>query len=286
MTGQRKPSAAEKRLNRVRSAFSAEDLIRVCETAPGDFGSYAPRIDLPPDRLWKGASDRFYYYRDRGSPILAVAHLDHVQDDATCRIVDTHDGPLVLSGALDDRLGAYVILEMLPRLGIEVDWLLTTDEEMGASTAKEFYVDHKQYHWMIEFDRGGTDVVLYQYENLETRAMVREADAYVGVGSYSDIADLAQLGCAGFNWGVGYQDYHSRRSHAWLEDTFRMVAKFMKFYALNRDYHIPFDVDEDEIYGGLEVRCKVCNSKVQDGWCFRCDFGEIEDAEDLSRWDR
>jgi hypothetical protein len=55
----------------------------------------------------------------------------------------------------------------------------------------------------------------------------------VGVGSYSDICALDHLGCAAFNWGVGYRDYHSARAHAWLEDTFRMVARFVKFHRAN-----------------------------------------------------
>ena len=32
---------------------------------------------------------------------------------------------------------------------------------------------------------------------------------------------------------MGYQNYHSPRSHAWLLDTFNMVARFEKFYENN-----------------------------------------------------
>ena len=45
---------------------------------------------------------------------------------------------MVHSGALDDRLGAYIILDLLPKLGINVDVLLTVGEEQGRSTANFF----------------------------------------------------------------------------------------------------------------------------------------------------
>lgn len=270
-----KKSSAQRRLERVREAFDPEALKRICVQT--DFSQYAPKIDLPDTYHWRGGhatTDRFFYYRDTGAPVLAVAHLDHVQEDGTATIVDSKAGPLVLSGALDDRLGAYVILELLPKLGIQVDWLLTTNEEMGDSTAKDFTVDHKKYNWMIEFDRGGTDVVMYQYENRENRELVRASGADVGTGSYSDIADLEHLGCAGFNWGVGYYDYHSRRAHAWLEDTFRMVSKFMRFYAANASTHLPHVVEEWPWAEESTETCTDCKSELDMmGRCWNCGNG-------------
>lgn len=213
---------------KVREAFDPDMLAHLCTT--WDFDAYAKRVDLPNAH---NGRERFYYYKDNGSDVLAVAHLDSVQSDGTCSIMDTAQGPLVVSGTLDDRLGVYVILELLPKLGITCDWLLTTDEEMGQSTAGYFEPDHKDYNWMFQFDRGGTDVVMYDYETDYLCYLVEEAGARVGNGSFSDICMLEHLGCAGFNWGVGYQDYHSARSHAWLNDTFRMVARFVKFYNAN-----------------------------------------------------
>lgn len=230
----------------IREAFDADALVRVCEMSQDDFTHYARRVELEPH---PDGTPRFYYYLDNGADILAVAHLDHVQPDATAHVVDTAAGPLVTSGALDDRLGAYVILELLPRLGVTCDWLLTTDEEIGGSTADEFDT-LKHYHWMIEFDRGGSDVVLYQYETEALVDLVEASGADVGVGSYSDIAVLEHLGCAGLNWGVGYQDYHSARSHAWLEDTFRMVGRFLRFHRANAGTYLEHGpVDPDAYWG-------------------------------------
>lgn len=239
----RQPS--KKEVARVRDAFCADDLTRVCEA--DDFTRYADRVDL--------GGDRFYWHRYDDAPVLAVAHLDTVQDDRTCRVTETAAGLLATSGGLDDRLGAYVIAELLPRLGVECDLLLTTDEEVGRSTAADFAAevgDDHGYNWIIEFDRGGTDVVMYQYETPELALLVEEAGARVGIGAFSDISTMGDLGVAAFNWGVGYEDYHSPRAHAWLEDTFRMVARFVRFYEANADLYLPHDPDITPPYGDWE----------------------------------
>lgn len=229
----RQPSKAAKQ--RVRDAFDPESLKAIC--AIDDFTDYARRYDLEPSM---NGRKRFYYHIDNGSDVLGIAHLDTVQDDRICQVTGTAAGLLATSGGLDDRLGAYVILELLPKLGITCDWLLTTDEEIGQSTAEEFDT-LKQYNWMFQFDRGGTDVVMYEYENAELVDLVEQSGARVGLGSFSDICMLEHLGCVGFNWGVGYEDYHSPRSHAWLEDTFSMVARFVKFYDTNATVSLPYD---------------------------------------------
>lgn len=231
----RQPSSAARQS--VHDAFDPTQLAEMCVMT--DFSQYAERVDLTPSA---NGRPRFYWYQDNGSDILAVAHLDSVQDDGTCSVTKTSAGYLATSGALDDRLGVYVLLGLLPKLGITCDWLLTTDEEICQSTAADFPAD-KDYNWIIQFDRGGTDVVMYQYETPFLVSLVEDCGARVGVGSFSDICLLDHLQCAGFNWGVGYQDYHSPRSHAWLDDTFRMVARFIKFYNVNAGkafiYHEP-----------------------------------------------
>jgi hypothetical protein len=257
----RQPSRQAK--EQVRKAFDAEALISTCTRK--DFRAYAPRFDLGPDDY---GNERFYYHKDNGSNILAVGHLDHVQRDASCTVINTAGGLLACSGALDDRLGVYVILELLPKLGIACDWLLTTDEEMGASTAADFVTD-KDYNWIIEFDRGGTDVVMYQYDTEYLGGLVDACGARVGQGSYSDICDLDDLGCSAFNWGVGYADYHSARSHAWLDDTFRMVARFVKFYNANHSTYLPYEPLND------------VDKKDDDDWRWMvADCGHEVDVED------
>lgn len=225
----------------VKRHFDADALIRICEADSHDFGKYGQFVELAD--YWR-FEDRFYYYQDNGSDILAIAHLDTVQANRQCTVSDTGAGLLATSGALDDRLGAYIILELLPALGVNTDILLTTDEEHGQSTAEDFTPpDNKYYNWMFSFDRMGTDVVMYQYETKGLCEMLETCGAHVGTGIFSCISVLDFLGCSGFNWGCGYQDYHSARSHAWLEDTFRQVARFVKFYRLYGGMMLPYLYD-------------------------------------------
>jgi hypothetical protein len=178
----------------VEDAFDREALARVCAMREEEFGL---AYDMTVTMVEQPEPDNFYFFKDNGADVLAVAHLDTVQPhhNRPAQIIDTADGMVVYSGALDDRLGAYVILELLPALGIEYDWLLTTGEEMGMSTASYFNPPAgKDYNWMIEFDRGGTDVVMYQYEDKESLKLIRRSGAQIGDGIFSDICYLEHLG--------------------------------------------------------------------------------------------
>lgn len=212
-------------------------LDRICRMRERDFGkAYGLRRFAVPQPK---PSD-FYLFRDNGADVLAVAHLDTVAAPTAraCHFVDTEAGPVVFSRALDDRLGAYIILELLPALGVATDLLLTTGEESGRSTAA-YFLPSKDYHHVIEFDRGGTDVVLYQFDDDDTRTLVESAGARVGDGIFSDICELEHLGVKCFNWGVGYRDYHTRRSHAFLDDTVDMVESYLTFYEQNEGVRLP-----------------------------------------------
>jgi hypothetical protein len=80
------------------------------------------------------------WYTDNGSNILGVAHLDYVPQTThfgSVRIVPGHYS-IVYSGQLDDRLGVYTLLDLLPQCGLDFDILLTTDEERCMSTAQDF----------------------------------------------------------------------------------------------------------------------------------------------------
>lgn len=226
---------------RVRRHFNQKDLKRVCEMHETEFAeAYGTDIVTIAERK----SDNFYLYKDNGSNILAVAHLDTVMphEARTANFVSTQAGPIIFSGALDDRLGAYTILELLPKLGLKFDILLTVGEESGRSTAKFFEAaKEKEYLWMIEFDRGGTDVVMYQYDDHETRQLVSASGAKPNDGIFSDISYLEHLEIKGFNWGVGYRDYHGPRSHAYLEDYWMMIGHFLKFHEANKDNYLPHE---------------------------------------------
>lgn len=233
-------------IDRIAAMFDRDAMQRVCTMPETAFGSMYEGMTR--HTVKQPAPDDFYFYRDHGSNILAVAHLDTVgaAHQRDCHFLNTADGEVVYSRALDDRLGAYIILELLPALGIQHDILLTVGEESGRSTAAGFREPRgKEYDWIIEFDRGGTDVVMYQYDDDLTRERVRRSGARVGEGSFSDIAYLEHLGVKAFNWGVGYRDYHGPRAHAFLDDTFSMVAKYLTFYDQNKGTFLPHDESDE-----------------------------------------
>jgi hypothetical protein len=221
----------------VRKAFDRDALKRICEMDEEDFFE---EFDMQIVSVNQRYPSDYYLFKDHGSRVLFVGHLDTVvrPQQRKCGFLDTAGGPVVYSGGLDDRLGVFIGLDLLPALGIQYDILLTVGEEDGMSTAAFFDpedvgIEEDRYDWIIEFDRGGTDVVMYQYDDRATDDLVRASGARTGNGSFSDIAYLEHLGRKAFNWGVGYRDYHGPRSHAYLDDTYQMVAHFLNFHEDN-----------------------------------------------------
>ena len=272
----------------VRAAYSQDTLQRICTLREDRFGRAfgmeTVHVDQRPSP-WLDDADQedYYHFRDNGSRVLAVAHLDTVvrKERRVARFRETAQGPLIISGSLDDRLGAYVILDLLPKMGVTCDWLFTVGEESGQSTAEHFKPG-KDYDWVIEFDRGGTDVVMYQYEDLASRRLVEAAGARMGGGSYSDIAYLEHLGVKAFNWGVGYDgNYHSEAGYAYLNNTFAMVAKYLRFHDQNAGTTLAHDAQggrygsryDDGYYGKDEYyRCDNCGEKAVDSVTWYCTF--------------
>jgi hypothetical protein len=256
-----------------RFAYNQGELARICTLPEASFGTaFGMQTTYVEQRSrWapKDAQPDYYHFRDNGSRVLAVAHLDTVvtDDRRTPHFRMTQMGPVVTGGSLDDRLGAYVILRMLPRLGITCDWLLSVGEESCESTAA-YFTPGKDYDWIIEFDRMGTDVVMYQYENEASRRAVRASGATVGKGSFSDIAVLDHLGVKGFNWGVGYRgNYHSPQGYAYLNDTLAMVGRFQRFHAQNADVTMPHEpewrIPGYHRFGSADQdECEVCRTQA------------------------
>jgi hypothetical protein len=185
--------------------------------------------------------DTFYCFIDNGADVLAVAHLDTVQPATHFeRLVLPHRN-LVFSPTLDDRLGLYVILDLLPGLiGNRYDILLTTDEERGSSSAM-YFTTGKRYNWMFEFDRRGNDAALYQYGYSEAARLLYETYKLpVSRGSYTDICELQHLGCFGMNIGVGYANAHSLDACADMDVLKSMVSVFVRFFNDNHTTHFPF----------------------------------------------
>lgn len=251
-------AARDARRSVVREAFDFARLKEMCEMHETEVGDH---LSMERIEVKQPAPDNYYYFKDNGSKILAVAHLDTVVDHAqrTTVLAETAGGDVVYSGALDDRLGAYVLADLLPTIGaatgadLTFDLLLTVGEEQGASTAAFFEPTRhheREYNWIIEFDRGGTDVVLYQYEDDDLIERVEGSGADVESGAFSDISFLEHLGVKALNWGVGYRDYHGPRGHVWLDDLFEMVEYFLSFHEANKDVPLPHEQTSITLWGG------------------------------------
>lgn len=187
----------------------------------------------------KTSNDRFYWFKDNGGDILAVAHLDSVQKPTHFNVDDSENSDtIIFSPVLDDRLGVYLIVEYLQNFNLKYDILLTTDEEGRESTAM-FFENNKQYNWGFEFDRKGDDVVNYQYSNTVFNNLLKGAGFIIGNGSYSDISELERLGCKFFNIGCGYYKYHSSDAYASTNEIHTQVDRFVNFYKNNHNVFMP-----------------------------------------------
>lgn len=149
-------------------AFSFTEFCAIASRDERDFADFGTVVTQG-DRRDEGST---YTFKDNGSPVLAVAHLDTVQEASYSSIFRVKGERVLLCPRLDDRLGVYIITRLLPRMGITCDLLLTTGEEVGCSSAELFLTD-KQYNWAFSFDRSGADCVLYQHDHKKLRRVLR-----------------------------------------------------------------------------------------------------------------
>ena len=177
-------------------------------------------------------------HSESSSKILGVAHLDTVLDSRKFQVINHKGDNFVINESLDDRLGVYTLLFLLPSLGIDFDLLLTEGEETGQSTA-QYFTPSKDYNWMFSFDRRGEDVVAYQYDDNEWMDTLSKSGFSPALGSFSDIAFLDHLGIKGVNIGTGYYGEHTKKSYAHIPTLIRQVKRFKKFYDVNKDTKFP-----------------------------------------------
>ena len=176
-------------------------------------------------------------YIDRGADILGVAHLDTVLPFSKFELTSKN---ILVCETLDDRLGVWVLLYVLPNLGINCDILLTTGEEKCSSSAK-WFTSPKSYNWIFQFDRAGDSNVLYQYESKRLIKALKRFGLGVGIGSYSDICELGHLGVCGINFGTGYFNNHSPLAFCDLSMLYSQVFKFRSFYTAYKNTRFKYD---------------------------------------------
>lgn len=184
--------------------------------------------------------DGVYFFKNNNAKILFVAHLDSVQNFTHFSDLKLRSAHRIYFPTVDDRLGAWLGLCHLPKYGCQYDILLTEGEEKGQSTA-QWFATKKKYNWIFSFDRMGTDVVLYQYRSSELVTELQKYGFTVGMGSFSDISVLDDLGCKGINFGTAYYNYHSPEAYFVKGELLTQVQKFLRFYAANHDTYLPHE---------------------------------------------
>jgi hypothetical protein len=225
------------------------------------------QVCLSPVKSFEGIGDMvntpdgiLIYKENPKAKILGVSHLDSVLEHSHFYNLSIGNDVKVINAQLDDRLGTYTLLEILPRLGIEFDLLLTEGEEIGRSTAAHFE-PIKEYNWIFSFDRAGSDVVMYQYDTPLLRNDLKSAKFRPSYGTFSDICFLDHLGVRGINIGTGYHDEHTDMCHASMGELTAQVKRFKAFYDMFEDKQYPYE--------------KPASKKVQswhdDFYCYLCD---------------
>lgn len=189
-------------------------------------------------------------YQDNGGEILFVGHLDCVMWGKP----KASKGRISKCPQLDDRLGVAIILELLSEIISEpFDILLCDLEEVGQSTAQYFRTD-KQYRWCCEFDRAGSDCVLYQYDDGTLADTISDCGIEIGRGAFSDISYLDHLGCQCVNWGCGYHDQHTKGCYARIAEVDSQIAKFANWYQHYGKRSFPYVEEQTDWYASYDTR--------------------------------
>ena len=172
-----------------------------------------------------------YKLEQRGGKILGVAHCDFVESAWSYPEWMDNKKNRIRAGQVDDRVGVWLLLDVLGEIeGFpKFDYLLTTDEEIGQSTAQDVSEEMK-YHWAFQFDRRGTDFVDYGKASPEFVAAFREwTGIKYGQGSFSDICWLPVECGSRVNIGTGYYDEHHTDAYVDLAHCADQVERFVKF---------------------------------------------------------
>ena len=187
---------------------------------------------------------------DRKSAVLFVAHIDTVQNPEF--IKKTKDK--IYASGLDDRLGCLLAYELSNKL--DADLLICDLEESIKSTGQ--YHKLKDYNWIVEFDRGGNDIVTYDLDCKDFRQALSEYWK-IGVGAFSDICQLNTQACC-MNLGIGYENAHAKNSFVNLKSMKKQIAKFRRFYNQYKD--VKFEQDYSQYDYSFGSSCDVCGMSI------------------------
>jgi len=184
-------------------------------------------------------TNQYIYVRnnDKTKPLL-VSHMDTINDAYNIAInkndiilknniisLKKNNEAACLGG--DDRVGVYIMLEIMKNHLNDYDFLFTTNEEIGGLGAKNFIKDYPNLNntCIIQIDRRGTNhVATYGYDNKNLLNILY--DNYkldVQRGSYTDAVDLSEItNIACFNLACGYYNNHTTAEYILLYDVVKI----------------------------------------------------------------
>lgn len=222
------------------------------------------RLRQTPEELLndKTNKDRLPYNHKKreGATILGVAHCDYVRSAWSYPTLTKTDkgNDAVVAGQVDDRVGVWLLLDILPGLIPTFDTLLTDDEEIGRSTAENFGEDMtdghgpQSYNWTFQFDRRGVDFVDYGKASQRfIRNFKKVTGISHGMGSFSDICYLPASCGSKVNIGTGYYNEHTPGAHVDLQQCYDQVSRFARFANkfAGKQFNAPKDRDDDWFLG-------------------------------------
>lgn len=209
-----------------------EKIIKLCQTKAKNLNSLL--YNKLKEYGYAPINTKDYIIAEGNLPICLVAHLDTVfpyapQEfffDPSARVLWSPDG-----AGFDDRVGVYIILDMLAA-GHRPSIVFTTGEEIGGIGARKLVSDYKECPFkecraIIELDRAWeNDSVFYQCDNKDFEKYINKYGFVTSIGTFTDISIIApEWGIAAVNLSVGYLEEHTHQERLYFEWTNATIEK-------------------------------------------------------------
>ena len=178
--------------------------------------------------------------------VLAIAHLD-ISTELVPTAFQYHPSKhIVVSQALDDRLGVWALCRKLPMFigNRGYDVLLTVGEEQGSSSAQHFDEQSEKYNWIFQLDRMGCDAVHYDFDSVEWLAALKNCGWDMNTGSFSDISMLSMGTVSAVNFGIAYKGQHTSGCYANLDLVATQLYRVAAFYKMYEAHKFPHTYKE------------------------------------------
>ena len=234
------------------------------------------------NRYDKITESDLYVCAEGDIPIALVAHLDTVFKTPPTEILYDTALNMMISpqgAGFDDRIGVWMILQILSTTKLRPHVIFTMGEEvggLGAVALAKINCPFADLRFMIELDRrGSNDCVFYDCDNPSFTSYIESFGFVENWGSYTDICDLMESWrIAGVNFSVGYRDEHTVSEVLFVEqalDTMQKVKKILiqpnetipRFEFMPRAYYYNLTGHSflNQYLADKNTRCDICGKK-------------------------